>query len=374
MHRRSQTAREDREGRQAAGLGARQISRQHFAFVISFLLGVLPSTPMKGSFSSFILFCAFTGSAFAVQSIGEPFAELKLTDGRVLENATLKAFNSDSVFVRDDDGFVQVPYTLFPKELQPQLAKARAEATAPSGTAPDNGSASPASPATARPAPAMKQPFAYETLGVANGCLIESVCFYDHVQELFGPETWVRVLQWGAKEDDETVAGHAVVVFELQGQLWAWDINFGFMPLDVPLEAKENIALVMAPIVAKYPDIVSYFPMYRQDFPQGRETHVPEVLATNDVPAIRDATLAGARMAAHRPVNVVQFSCTDGSGVKQQSAAVVFIFNGQMCVYFPERGTVRFITSHPSILNLQLLYLAFRRVYPGASELHSLNY
>lgn len=75
-----------------------------------------------------ILFCAFTGFALAVQSIDQPFAELKLTDGRVLKNAKLKSFNSTSVFVKDDDGIAQVHYELFPEELQPQLVKARAAA------------------------------------------------------------------------------------------------------------------------------------------------------------------------------------------------------------------------------------------------------
>jgi hypothetical protein len=196
---------------------------------------------MKSLRLSLILFCAFIGSAFAVQSIDQPFSELKLTDGRVLENARLKAFNSDSVFVRDDDGFVQVPYNLFPGELQPQLAKARAAAIAPSGVSPDRGDTPPPGPMISRPSVVTSQPFPYETLGLANGCFIESVCFYDRFQETYGTDPWVRVLQWGAKEEDQSVSGHAVAVFELQGQLWAWDINFGFMPLDVPPDSKENL-------------------------------------------------------------------------------------------------------------------------------------
>jgi hypothetical protein len=329
---------------------------------------------MKNNLLSFVLFCAFTGSALAVQSIDQPFSKLKLMDGRVLENARLKAFNSDSVFVRDDDGFVQVPYKLFPQELQPQLAKARAAAIAPPITPPDRESAPPVGPTTARLSPRMGAPFPYETLGVANGCLVESICFYDHFQENFGTEPWVRVLQWGAKENDEVVAGHAVVAFELNGQLWAWDVNFGFMPLDVPPESKEDIAQVASPITAKYPDIQPYFQMYRQDFPQQPEARLPEVLATNEVAAIRDATLAGARLGAHRPVNVLQFFYVDDSGVKQQSAAVAFIFNGQVCIYFPERGTYRFFFPHLTVLNMSQLQWAVRRLYPRTVALQSLNY
>jgi hypothetical protein len=329
---------------------------------------------MKSILLSFALFCVFAGPALAVQSIRQPFSQLKLTDGRVLENARLKVFNEDSVFVRDDDGFVQVPYKLFPAELQPQLAKARAAAMAESSPIPDQGVVPPSEPATPRQVTALKPPFAHETLGAGNDCVVESVYFYDHFKEVFGADPWVRVLQWGAKENDEVVSGHAVVVFELQGQLWAWDINFGFMPLDVPPESKENIALVMAPIVAKYPNIQPYFPMYRQDFSQQPEEHLPEVLATNDVQAIREATLAGARLGAHRPVNVLQFSYPDGSGGKVQMAATVFIFNGQVCIYFPERGTYRFKFPNLTVLNMQQLLWAIYRVYPTASEIHSLNY
>jgi hypothetical protein len=174
---------------------------------------------MKSILLSFILFCEFTGSTLAVQSIDQPFSKLKLTDGRVLENARLKAFNSDSVFVRDDDGFVQVPYKLFPPELQPQLAKARAAAAAPAGPAPDHGSMAPSRPVAARPAARVGRPFSYEPLGAANGGFLELVCFYDRVHELFGPETWVRVLQWGATGDDGALAGRSIVVFELKEQL-----------------------------------------------------------------------------------------------------------------------------------------------------------
>ncbi len=221
----------------------------------------------------------------------------------------------------------------------------------------------------------VKPPFPHETIGVGNGCFVESVCFYDHFQDLFGPDPWVRVLQWGAKENDEVVTGHAVAVFELKGRLWAWDVNFGFLPLDVPLDFRDDVARVAAPVVAKYPGIVPMYPIYRYNGSLQRpEAHLPEVLATNEVAAFRDATLAGARLGAHRPVNVVQFSYVDGLGATQPSAATVFIFNGKVCVYFPERGTYPFILQNRSIFNLRQLQQAFRKVYPGAFALQSLNY
>ncbi|HEV8073304.1 MAG TPA: hypothetical protein VGP21_04150 [Opitutaceae bacterium] len=221
----------------------------------------------------------------------------------------------------------------------------------------------------------VKPPFPHETLGVSNGCFVESVCFYDHYQEIFGADPWVRVLQWGAEENDVAVSGHAVAVFELRGQLWAWDINFGFLPLEVRLDSKDNITQVAAPLVAKYPGIVPQHLTYRYDAaPQQPETHLPEVLATHEVRAFRDATLAGARLGAHRPVNVMQFSYVDGSGDTLQSAATVFIFNGKVCIYFPEHGTFPFILPNLTIFNLRQLQWAIRQKYPGAYDLKSLNY
>jgi len=220
---------------------------------------------------------------------------------------------------------------------------------------------------------AVKPPFPHEPLGVDNGCFVESVCFYDDFQDKFGTDPWIRVLQWGAKDGEAVTTGHAVAVFELKGRLWAWDINFGFLPLDVPLDARENIGQVTPPILARYPGIVPQYPLYFQDMVQAPEPHPPEAQIMNEERAFRDASLAAARLAAHRPVNLVQFTYVE-NGETRQSVATVFIFGGRVCVYFPERGTIPFILSQRSILNLWQLRYAFGRVYTGANSLKSLNY
>jgi trehalose utilization protein len=126
--------------------------------------------------------------------------------------------------------------------------------------------------------------------------------------------------------------------------------------------------------VAKYPGIVPQYPLYRYEVaPQQPEAHLPEVLATSEVAAFRDATLAGARLGLHRPVNVMQFSYVDGSGATLPSAATVFIFNGKVCIYFPEHGTYPFNFPNLTIYNLPQLQWAIRKVYPGAFDLKSLN-
>ena len=53
---------------------------------------------------------------------------------------------------------------------------------------------------------AEKPPLPHEMMGVANGCFVESVVFLDHWHEVFGEEAWARMVQWGAKEDEEVVA------------------------------------------------------------------------------------------------------------------------------------------------------------------------
>ncbi|HZP61568.1 MAG TPA: hypothetical protein VFB27_14685, partial [Opitutaceae bacterium] len=108
-----------------------------------------------------LFLCVFAAAVSAAPSIDQPFAELKLSDGRVLRNARLRSFNSDSIFVKCDDGILQLPYRAFPADLQPQLAQARAKALAADSASapPPNPPAPPVAPGF-RPAP--PRPSAYQ--------------------------------------------------------------------------------------------------------------------------------------------------------------------------------------------------------------------
>ena len=187
---------------------------------------------------------------------------------------------------------------------------------------------------------AEKPPLQYVPMGVANGCFVESVAFYDTLHDTFGSDAWCRVLQWGAKEDEEIVAGHAVAVFEQRGRLWCWDLNRGFTALSVEPAQREEVEKVAAPILA---------------------------MCGIDI----DALLAGARLAKHRTVNVVQFSFV-AEGETRQSAATVFVFHGRLCIYFPERGTVPFRSHALAVQNLRLIQEAIRQQYRGAQSLKPL--
>jgi hypothetical protein len=218
--------------------------------------------------------------------------------------------------------------------------------------------------AAALPGAAEPPPFPHEPLNVANGCLVESICFYDQFRERFGADAWVRVLQWGAKEEDEVVAGHAVAVFVYQDRLWAWDINYGYLPLDLPPAQREDVARVSPLILVRYPRITARYPLYRFDFPQPPDASPPAARLLDDNRAIRDASVVAAKLAAHRPVNLVQFSYRE-NGETRQSAAAVFVFHGRFCVYTADQGTVPFL-AQGSVRNLRLIQEALRRIHHGA--------
>jgi hypothetical protein len=219
-------------------------------------------------------------------------------------------------------------------------------------------------------ATAEKPPLQHEMMGVANGCFVETIAFLDHWQERFGGDAWARMLQWGAKADEEVVAGHAVAVCDAKGKLWCWDINFGWKPVPVDAAQREDTQVVSASVLARYPKISAFFPVYRADVLQAAMESPPAAQATSDNASIRDASLVGERLARHRAVNVVRFSRQVG-GDTIESAAAVFLFNGRYCVYVPEVGTIPFRT-RGGVENLRLILECLRRMAPGAMNVRKL--
>ena len=217
---------------------------------------------------------------------------------------------------------------------------------------------------------AEKPPLEHEMMGVANGCFVETVAFLDRWRARFGGESWARLLQWGAKEEEEVVVGHAVAVAERGGKLWCWDINFGWHAVPVPAGQRENAEAVATPILTRYPRITGRFPLYRHDFPQAADASPPQAEPAHENFSIRDASIVGARLARSRPVNVVRFRYGTGEP-KSESAAVVFVFHGRYCVYAPETGTVPFRV-RGDVENLRLIQELLRRMLPGAGELKKL--
>lgn len=214
-------------------------------------------------------------------------------------------------------------------------------------------------------------PFRYAPLGVRDGCFVESVAFYDALRERQGSTAWCRILQWGAKEDEEVVVGHAVAVFTHQGKLWGWDVNFGFAPLPVETALKEQPEAVAPPMTGKYPTITARFPLYRHDFEQQPDPSPPAEMALSDNAALREASRVAARLAKHRPVNLVEYTYVR-AGQTLAGAACVFLFHGRLCVYVPGYGTVPFRARALSVDNLRQLQQALRTIHPGAGNLKAL--
>ncbi len=206
---------------------------------------------------------------------------------------------------------------------------------------------------------AEKPPLAHAPMGVANGCFVESVALLDAWHEKGGGESWSKLLRWGAKEEAEVVAGHAVAVVERQGTLWCWDVNFGWAALAVNVTQRESAEVVAGPVVARYAKVTAQFPLYMADFPQTSGLWPAAQLANANL-AIRDASRVGERLARRRPVNVVVF--TEGAGAAaRENAATVFVFGGRYCVYVPDRGTVPFRVQG-GVENLRLIQQLLRRM------------
>ncbi len=220
-------------------------------------------------------------------------------------------------------------------------------------------------PTIAAPAPVPRAPLLHAPMGVANGCFVESVAFLDGWAGAKGAEAWARLLQWGAREEDEIVAGHAVAVCEADGTLWCWDVNHGWAKLPTDSAQRGDPTITSAMILRKYPRVTARFPIYRHDFPQAPSATASAAPGAETNSSLRDAKLVGARLAGARPVNVLRFE-HGGSDAPRESGAVVFVFHGRYCVYVPEVGTVPFRT-RSSVENVRLIQDLLRRMLPGVT-------
>jgi hypothetical protein len=221
-----------------------------------------------------------------------------------------------------------------------------------------------------RMAGAERPPFGYEPMKVPNGCFVESVSCFDAFHEKFGEDGWVRVLQWGAKEDEVMVAGHAVTVFETAGVLWCWDVNHGWTPLSIAPAERDDAGVVAAPIVANYPRVTALYPILWDDGAQAPEAGPAGAEPSADAAGPQYARIAAARLARHRPVNVIEFTQTE-DGQSRTSEAVVFVFGGRMCIYSPQKGTTTF-RARSSVWNVHLTMEMVRRIFPGAEGVRSI--
>ncbi|HEU5078048.1 MAG TPA: hypothetical protein VFT72_02475 [Opitutaceae bacterium] len=174
-----------------------------------------------------------------------------------------------------------------------------------------------------------------------NSCFVESVHFYDEYlrKKRDGDRSWARVLQWGNEIGDyKKTAGHAVVVFTVDGKLWTYDVNFGFGLLPVPVDRRGDIRDVSPPIFSSYPQYQPVNPLYRDDFPQEPMKRRIEHLFYHKNPDVRDATKVANWLGVERPARVFEYDFKKGKQTIH-SAATTFVFGARLCVYFPRFGT-----------------------------------
>lgn len=65
-----------------------------------------------------VLFVLLAVTAFAAVDLSKPIASLALPDGRILKNATLANFKSDTVLVRHAGGSIAIRYEFLPPDIR----------------------------------------------------------------------------------------------------------------------------------------------------------------------------------------------------------------------------------------------------------------
>lgn len=212
-------------------------------------------------------------------------------------------------------------------------------------------------------------PLSLRAHGRGQRLFVESVAFGDDLRTRFGDDVWYRLLQWGAKDADEVVAGHAVMVFAHRGKLWSYDINHGFTALAVPVAQRDDLDAVAKQVTAPYAGkITPRYPIYREDFVQKADQSPPAVFADVEEREMCDAGVVAARLAKARPVALIEFTYPKNDETKR-GAATAFLYNGRLCIYTADSGTVPFRVRAQSLDNLRQMQELLRRIYPGASNL-----
>ena len=220
----------------------------------------------------------------------------------------------------------------------------------------------------------MTKPFNYAPLGVRNSCMVESVRFYDafHTPARGGDNGWVRVLQWGNEAGNlqHITLGHAVSIFLMRDVLWMYDINFGFVPLSIPVAKRNDLPAVESEILAKYRQTKPKYIIYHPDL-LPRQSQLPQkftyITGNADV---REATKVASEIGHHRPTRVVGFVYNDKhAGRTELSAAALFEFDRKLCVYFPSQGTLTTELHPDSLEDVRKVAAIIQQVYPGASDI-----
>ena len=183
-------------------------------------------------------------------------------------------------------------------------------------------------------------PFMFKRTDAANGCFIEAVRFHDqYFNNRRSRDGWLRVLNWGVKDGFTISQGHAVAVFEWKGRLLIYDINGGVIPLGVDPALRNDLTEVGPANFRRYPRYETTGAEYLIDIHRRQQ---PGLILPHDfpkAPKFHPLLRAAKAIARHRTVQVYRFTYTSG-GREIESAALAFMFDGQLCLYVAEKGTL----------------------------------
>jgi len=215
-------------------------------------------------------------------------------------------------------------------------------------------------------------PFMFKETETANGCFIEAVRFHD--MYFANPRTrdgWMRVLNWGVKDGYTISQGHAVAVFEWKGRLSIYDINGGVIPLGVDLALRNDLTEVGPANFRRYPRYETTGAEYMIDIHRRQQPALKIPRDFPKAPKFHPLLRAAKSLARHRPVQVYRFAYTAG-GRETESAAIVFMFDGQLCIYVAEHGTI--VTSHMArIDNARLVRERIERALGDGSKVRMIG-
>lgn len=183
-------------------------------------------------------------------------------------------------------------------------------------------------------------PFMFKETGTANGCFIEAVRFHDeYFRNRRSRDGWLRVLNWGVKDGFTVAHGHAVAVFEWQGRLAIFDINGGVIPLAVDPAFRNDLTEVGPMIFRRYPRYETTGAEYLIDIHRRQQPGLKIPRDFPKAPKFHPLLRAARSIARHRLVQVYRFAYNAGAQ-EVESAAIVFMFDGQLCIYVAEKGTI----------------------------------
>lgn len=212
----------------------------------------------------------------------------------------------------------------------------------------------PASAATSAPALAPHDP-SPPARYLPNGCVPESYIFFDSLRRAH-PHARAKVVVLALPDEAGATYGHALVAFEENGLLFAWDFEFGRLAL--PPCAWDDDDALRAALATRYLAHLATWSDTLSDHARHQR------LAARIAPAEACAS-AGPKLRDRQAV-IIRYRPRPDS--PQTSEALAFLGGGAVWVYLPETGSA-FAPQTPGQTYAALILAALRTHAPHAELL-----